>query len=129
MRPEIVIHSDDIFVVRRLAYAFQNDEQEVYESASLCALQAIVRRSAPHILIADNRMPAANLALWMLQVRSYKPGNWEPIFVILIDADQLEIAKSTLQDEAVHFITRPILPSHLVMKVNELCAKQISVQD
>jgi two-component system response regulator AtoC len=114
-----VLIVDDERVFRVLAEEALNSEGfEVRQAANLAKARAELGRSQPDVVVLDRRLPDGD-GLELLREERGEHGNGS-LFVVVTAYGDIQNAVDAVQAGAVDYLTKPVQPTDLVMKLRKV---------
>ena len=85
-------------------------------------LEALERfkKLRPDLVLADYEMPGLNGAELCRRIRAWAPGRYVPVVMITGGVDRSARLKESMEAGAIEFLTKPILPDELRVRVGAL---------
>jgi two-component system response regulator AtoC len=113
-----VLIVDDERVFRVLAEeALTSEGFEVSQAPNLAKARAELARSQPDVVVLDRRLPDGDGLDLLREVRTESKDG--PLFVVVTAYGDIENAVDAVQAGAVDYLTKPVQPTDLVMKLRK----------
>jgi two-component system response regulator AtoC len=114
-----VLIVDDERVFRVLAEeALASEGFEVRHAANLAKARAELGRSLPDVVVLDRRLPDGDGMQLLGEARG--TGRDGPLFVVVTAYGDIQNAVDAVQAGAVDYLTKPVQPTDLVMKLRKV---------